>query len=84
MNEMNERLRILMAEMLDLQPADVTPAMRRAETQNWDSLNHLRLITAIETEFATSFTMDEIAQLQTPGDLQRIIEQRQRPPSHGN
>lgn len=73
---MNERLRVLMAEMLDLPSADVTPDMRRDEVEAWDSLNHLRLITAIETEFGATFSMDEIAQLQTPRDMQRIIESR--------
>lgn len=73
---MNERLRALIAELLDLPSADVTPDMRRDEVEAWDSLNHLRLITAIETEFGATFSMDEIAQLQTPGDMQRIIDSR--------
>ena len=78
---MNERLRVLMAEMLDLPPDEVQLEMRRADTDAWDSLNHLRLITAIESEFDTVFTMDEIAALQTPADLQRIIDSGQRPRS---
>lgn len=78
---MNERLRVLMAEMLDLPPDEVQLEMRRADTDAWDSLNHLRLITAIESEFDTVFTMDEIAALQTPADLQRIIDSGHRPRS---
>lgn len=73
---MNQRLRILIAEMLDLQPDEIQPKLRRADTDAWDSVNHLRLITAVESEFGTTFTMDEIAQLQTPGDLQRVIDMR--------
>lgn len=75
---MNERLRVLVAELLDLPPGEVTPEMRRADIETWDSLSHLRLITAIESEFGATFTMDEIAQLQTPGDMQRIIDSRSR------
>jgi acyl carrier protein len=71
---MNERLRLLLAELLDVPADEVTPEMRRADTQAWDSLNHLRLITAVETEFGANFTMDQIAQLQTPAELQRIID----------
>lgn len=73
---MNEQLRDLLAEVLDLTRAEVTPALRRVDTQTWDSLNHLRLITVLETQFGASFTMDEIAQIETPVDLQRIIDSR--------
>lgn len=76
---MNERLRVLMAELLDLPSSEVTADMRRDDIEAWDSLSHLRLITAIEGEFGATFTMDEIAQLQTPGDMQRIIDSRSRP-----
>jgi acyl carrier protein len=72
---MNERLREILSEMLDLPPADIRPDLRRSEVDAWDSLNHLRLITAIESEFSTTFTMDQIADLQTPADLQRVIEE---------
>jgi acyl carrier protein len=79
---MNHQLQTLLAEMLDLPLDQVTPEMRRVDTEAWDSLNHLRLITAIESEFATSFSMEEIASLQTPADLQRIIESGRRSASN--
>lgn len=80
-SKMNDRLRTLMAELLDLPADEIKPDMQRADTEAWDSLNHLRLITAIESEFGSAFTMDEIAALQTPAQLQSIIESRVRQPS---
>lgn len=71
---MNERLRLLMAEMLDIPADQVRADLRRTDTDAWDSLNHLRLISAIESEFAAVFTMDEIVAAQTPADLQRVID----------
>lgn len=73
---MNERLREVLSEVLDLPPSQVTPELRRADTGTWDSINHLRLITMLETEFGASFTMDEIARAQSPADLQQVIELR--------
>jgi acyl carrier protein len=73
---MNERLREMLSEVLDLPPSRITPNLRRADTGSWDSINHLRLITMLETEFGTSFTMDEIASAQTPADLVRVMELR--------
>jgi acyl carrier protein len=73
---MNERLRDVLAEVLELAPVQVTPNLRRADTGAWDSLAHLRLITMLEAEFGASFTLDEIASVQTPADLERVIEVR--------
>jgi acyl carrier protein len=73
---MNERLREILSEMLDLSLAEIRLDLRRSDVDAWDSLNHLRLITAVESEFGATFTMDEIAELQTPADLQRIIDER--------
>jgi acyl carrier protein len=67
------RLRDLIAEILDLDPAQVVAHMRRSDTEAWDSLTHLRLVTAIESAFGAKFTMDEIANLQTPAELQRTL-----------
>lgn len=73
---MDERLRQLISELLDLPPEDIVPDLRRADTASWDSLNHLRLITAVESQFGASFTMAQIAALQTPAELQSIIDAR--------
>lgn len=73
---MNARFREVLSEVLGLAPAQITPDLRRTDTELWDSINHLRLITVLETEFGASFTMDEIAQAQTPADLERVLESR--------
>jgi acyl carrier protein len=69
---MNERLRVLIADILDLRPADIAPDMVRESTAEWNSLNHLRLMTALEEEFGISLTMDEIIAIHTPWELQTI------------
>jgi len=74
---MNERLKVLIAEILDMPPADIAPDMVRESTTEWDSLTHLRLITALEEEFGVALTMDEIVAIHTPQQLQTIID------SHG-
>lgn len=71
---MDERLRQLVSELLELPLEAIGPDLRRADTASWDSLNHLRLISAVESEFGAAFTMEEIAALQTPRELQSIID----------
>lgn len=73
---MQPQLRTMLAEVLDIPLTHVTPALVRGETGAWDSLNHLRLMTAVEQEYGVSFTMDEIIGVRTPGDLEQAIERR--------
>jgi acyl carrier protein len=72
-HSVDERLRALMAEVLDISATQVQPEMTRANTAAWDSMNHLRLITALEAEFGISLTMEQIAAITSAADLERIV-----------
>jgi acyl carrier protein len=76
MTSSTDRLQSLIAEMLDVPESQITAQTRRADIENWDSLNHLQLVTAIETEFGLKLTMDEIAAISTVEDFHRIIAAR--------
>ena len=43
---------------------------------NWDSMNHMILITQIESEFDIQFTGDEIADLKTVSCILNIIDNK--------
>lgn len=43
---------------------------------NWDSMNHMILITQIETEFNIQFTGDEIADLKTVGCILNLVNSK--------
>lgn len=67
---MEEKLKELMAEIFDVQVSDINDTFNPDSTNNWDSLNNLKLITAIESEFNVSFSMEEI---QTMTDFKAIL-----------
>ena len=71
-----KRLQSLIAEMLDLPEDQITPQTQRADTENWDSLTHLQLVTAVENEFGVKLAMDEIAAISSVDDLDRILVAR--------
>jgi acyl carrier protein len=73
---MDQRLQTLIADVLDLDSSNVVPDLSRADTAQWDSLNHLRLITAFEEEFGVQLSLDQIVQIQSVGHLEQIILQR--------
>jgi acyl carrier protein len=79
MSSLNEdAFRTIVAECLEVPAIRVTASLVRRDTPEWDSLNHLRLITALESELGARFTMEEIASIETIADVMRIVT---RPPS---
>ncbi len=47
-----------------------------ADVENWDSLNHIDLIVAIERKFKIKFTMREVTGLKTVGDLAELTAKK--------
>ena len=45
----------------------------RDSFENWDSLNHLQLVSEIETTFGIILEMDEIAGIEKPADFVPLI-----------
>ena len=74
---MNPRLAELIAEILDIPVASVTPGLTRDEHPSWDSLNHLRLVTAVEETFGVQLSMEEIEAVTTAAELDALVGDHQ-------
>lgn len=62
-SQVADRLRVVMAQVLDLEPADVGPGLTSATSAAWTSLNHLMLVSQLENEFGVVFSNQEIKEL---------------------
>jgi len=51
-------------------------AMTAADVENWDSLNHIDLIVAVEKKFKIKFTTREVTGLKTVGDLAELTAKK--------
>jgi acyl carrier protein len=58
-----ERVREVLAQVLDVPPASVGPEFSAASSGAWTSLNHLMLISQLEGEFGVVFSSQEIREL---------------------
>lgn len=76
---MDKQLQRLIAEVLEIPADHVRPELQREEIPEWDSLNHLRLITAIESELGVSFTMEQIVAISSVADLEAATRRDGRP-----
>ncbi len=70
---MHARVRTIVAEILGVDPASFGDDTRREEFESWDSMSHLRLITAVESTFGVHLTMEEIEALQSPRDVEDVV-----------
>ena len=71
---MNTKLVGLVAEIFFLDEDEVKPGLTPDDVDLWDSLNHLRLITAVETELGVSFSMSEIQSIDSISRLNDLVE----------
>ena len=69
MNE--EKLKEIIADTFDIDEDEITNEMTSDSVERWDSLNHLRLVTALEDEFDIKLTMEEV---NTMVDYPKIVE----------
>ena len=58
-DEIEERARQVLAEVLGLDPLEVTAETSPDTVKAWDSLQHLTLVLSLEEEFEIQFDEDE-------------------------
>ncbi len=54
----------------------VGPKTTEDDIEDWDSLEHISLINAVEREFKIKFKMGEISGMKNVGEMASIIEKR--------
>jgi acyl carrier protein len=72
---LNEKLVEIVAELFELDPAAVGDALTPEDVELWDSMNHLRLVSAVEEEFRIKLSMQEIESIRSLAVLRALVEQ---------
>jgi acyl carrier protein len=71
-----ERLTEVFREIFDDDRLELRDEMVAADVEDWDSLNHVKLVVAIEESFGVEFSNREIAGWENVGDIRRAIAAR--------
>jgi acyl carrier protein len=69
-------LRDILADILEISPDQVTPALGVGTVDSWDSFRHLQAILAIEGEYGVQFDPAKIAELTTVALIQTELESK--------
>ena len=51
-------------------------SMTASRVPGWDSLSHVAIVTAVETEYDVRFSTLEVLRLKTIGDLQTLVDRK--------
>ena len=74
--EIFTRLNRVFQDVFDDDSIRVTPNTTADDIEDWDSLEHITLISAVEREFRMKFKMGEISSMKNFGEMASIIQQR--------
>lgn len=69
-----ERLKFVFRTVFDDDMLQIDVDMTANDIDGWDSLSHVNLIVAVETEFSIRFKQREVLSFKNIGDLSRCIE----------
>ena len=76
MKQLYGRLNRVFQDVFDDDTIHITPRTTAAYIEDWDSLEHITLIGAVERAFKMKFKMGEISSMKNVGEMAAIIASR--------
>ena len=74
--EIYERLNNVFRDIFDDDSIVVTKDTTSNDIEDWDSLEHINLVVAVEQEFGIKFNMNEVTTMKNVGEMVEIIKSR--------
>ena len=71
-----EKLEEIFMDVFDLDSVELYEDTTADDIDEWDSLEHINLIEAVEKEFGMKFKMGEVSTMKNVGEMVRIISER--------
>jgi len=73
MEEIYKRLNEVFQDVFDDDSIKVSASTTSEDIEDWDSLEHINLIVAVENEFGIKFGMNEVTGMKNVGEMAKII-----------
>ena len=72
------KLRELIEETFNLKEDAQKDDVKLSDLQDWDSMTHMLFISKIEENFGVELTGDEIAEMQTIGEVKKVLTEKEK------
>jgi acyl carrier protein len=69
-------IRDILAELVDQDTLQLSEQTTADEVAEWDSINHVKLLIALESELSIRFETDEVGGLKSVGGLIDLIQRK--------
>lgn len=76
MDDVYERLNEVFRDVFDDDGISVNAGTTAKDIDDWDSLEHIRLISSVEREFGMRFKMGEVSTMKNVGEMAKIVAER--------
>lgn len=76
MEEIYSRLNEVFKDVFDDKSIVINDETTADDIEDWDSLEHINLIVAIENEFGVKFSMGETTSLKNVGEMATLIKNK--------
>lgn len=71
-----EALNEIFRDVFDDEEIVIEKSTSSEDIEDWDSLEHINLVVAIEKQFGLKFSMDEVTGMKNVGEMVEIIKTR--------
>ncbi|MBR3282294.1 MAG: acyl carrier protein [Ruminococcus sp.] len=75
-SDVQKRLNSIFCDIFDDESIKISDSTSAADIEDWDSLEHINLIAAVEEEFGMKFRMKEVSGMKNVGEMLDIICER--------
>ena len=69
----DDRVKEIMADILEISPAQISLTTTKEMTKTWDSLAQINVASALEEEFGVSFTVGDIEAMTSFANIVSIV-----------
>jgi acyl carrier protein len=76
MSAIHDRLETIFQQVFNDDDLTLTDAMTSEDVEGWESVTHINLMFAIESEFGIQFPGNELAEFENIGALKRYLVER--------
>lgn len=71
-----DQIRMMASDLFGVPAHRITASSSPETLENWDSVQHLNLVLAIEEKFGVQLSPEEIEQMKSIGDTAKVIERK--------
>ncbi len=74
--DIKTKLTEIFRDVFDDEDIEISDTTTADDIEEWDSLEHITLIAAVEKAFKMRFTMKEVSSMKNVGEMMTILEER--------